>query len=274
MAIKLAPKLSKLLMKGGVHLTKWLCNSLKVLATIRKSERARFVKEFDCEDMPTERSLGVRWNLPSDTFGFEVKPKVKPPIRHGMLSTVSSVCDPFGFVSTFALPAKAVLQDQCRRGLSWDEAIPEESLTCWQEWLFELPRLEEFSIDRYVKPYGLGKISTCQVHHFSDASQVVYGEVTYVRLVDEGWQVHCALLMAKSRLASLKSISIPRLELSAATVAVRLDKIIRRELELSVDEPVFWTDSASVSQILDGSSVVQWRLVPADFAWDLRLRPF
>ena len=72
--------------------------------------------------------------------------------------------------------------------------------------------------------------------------------------------------MAKSRLASLKSISIPRLELSAATVAVRLDKIITRELELSVDDSVFWTDS--------GSSVVQWRLVPADFAWDLRLRPF
>ena len=95
MAIKLAPKLSELLMKGGIHLTKWLCNSLKVLATIPESERARSVKEFDCEDMPTERNLGFRWNLQSDTFGFKVKLKVKPPIRHGMLSTVSSVYDPF-----------------------------------------------------------------------------------------------------------------------------------------------------------------------------------
>ena len=118
---------------------------------------------------------------------------------------------------------------------------------------------------------GLGRSPHAK---FITSSQVVYREVTYLRLVHEGWQVHCALLMAKSRLASLKSISIPRLELSAATVAVRLDKIIRRELELSVEELVFWTDSTSVSQILDGSSVVQWRLVPADFAWDLRLRPF
>ena len=99
--------------------------------------------------------------------------------------------------------------------------------------------------------------------------------------MDEGGQIHCALLMAKSRLAPLKSISIPRLELSAATVAVRLDKMIKQELELSMDESVFWTDSTSVlkyiansntrfhtfvanrvSQILDGSTPVQWRHVP------------
>lgn len=60
--------------------------------------------------------------------------------------------------------------------------------------------------------------------------------VNYLRLVDEGGQVHCALLMVKLRLAPLKAISIPQLELSAATVAVRLEKIIRTEVELSVDE--------------------------------------
>ena len=170
MAIKLVPKLSELLMKGGLHLTKWLCNSTKVLATIPESERASSVKELDCEDMPTEQALGVRWNLESVTFGFKVKFKDKPPTRRGILSIVSSLYDPFGFVSAFVLTAKAVLQNLCRRGLSWHEAIPEKSLKCWKEWLFELPRLEEFFIDCCVKPYGFGKISTCHLHHFSDAS--------------------------------------------------------------------------------------------------------
>ncbi|PFX15422.1 hypothetical protein AWC38_SpisGene20354 [Stylophora pistillata] len=120
-----------------------------------------------------------------------------------------------------------------------------------------------------------------QLHDFSDASQIGYGAVTYIRLVDEGGQVHIALLMAKSRLAPLKSISIPQLELSAAAVAVRLNKTIRRELELFVHESVFLTDSTSVlkyignsnvrfhtfvanrvSQILDGSSPIQRRHFP------------
>ena len=206
MAIKLVPKLSELLMKGGFHLTKWLCNSPKVLATIPVSERASSVKELDCEDMPTKRVLGVRWNLESDTFGFKVKFKDKPLSHRGMLSIVSSVYDSFGFVSPFVLPAKAVLQDLCRRGLGWDEAIPEESLKCWKEWLSELPRLEEFSIDHCIKPYGFGKISASQLHHFSDASQVGYGAVTYLRLVGEGGQVHLTLLMAKSRLAPLNPL--------------------------------------------------------------------
>ena len=73
MAIKLVPKLSELLMKEGLHLTKWLCNSPMVLATVLESERASSVKELDCEDMPTEQALGARWNLESDTFGFKVK---------------------------------------------------------------------------------------------------------------------------------------------------------------------------------------------------------
>ena len=148
------------------------------------------MKELNCEDMPIERSLGVTCNLESDTFGFKVKFKDKPPTRHGMLSIVISVYDPFGFVSPFALPAKAVLQDLCRRGLVWDEAIAEESLKCWKEWLFELPRLEEFFTDCCVKPYEFGKISACQLHHFSDASQIGYGTVTYLHLVDEEGQVH------------------------------------------------------------------------------------
>jgi len=59
MGIKLVPKLSELLMKGGFHLTKWLCNSPKVLSTIPESERASCVKELDCEDMPIEWALGV-----------------------------------------------------------------------------------------------------------------------------------------------------------------------------------------------------------------------
>ena len=268
-----------------------MSNSSNVLAAIPESERATSVKDLQLGVMPSQRALGVKWNLESDTFGFKVKVKEKPPSRRGILSLVSSVYDPLGFASPFVLPAKVILQDLCCRGLKWDEVVPDENLKNWQQWLRDLPRLEEFSVNRYFKLSGFGDASSCELHHFSDASQVGYGAVTYLRLVNESGQIHCTFVMSKARVVPLKRITIPRLELSVATVSVRLDKMVKRELELAVDQSFFWTDSTSVlkyvtnshtrfrtfvanrlPQIHDCSSPSQWRYVPlklkpADDAW-------
>ena len=86
----------------------------------------------------------------------------------------------------------------------------------------------------------------------------------------------------QGKVVPLKRITIPRLELSAATVSVRLEKMIKRELKLAVNRSFFWTDSTSVlkyvanshtrfhtfvsnrfSQIHDCSSPSQWRCVPS-----------
>ena len=152
----------------------------------------------------------------------------------------------------------------------------------WQQWLHDLLRLEEFSVNRCSKPSGFGDASSCELHHLSDASQVGYGAVTYRRLVNESSQIHCTFMMSKARVVPLKKITIPRLELSAATVSVRLDKMIKRELIVAVDRSFFWTDSTSVlkyvanshtrfhtfvanrlSQIHDCSSPSRWRYVPS-----------
>ena len=55
--------------------------------------------------------------------------------------------------------------------------------------------------------------------------------------------------MGKSRLAPIKSLTIPRMELSAAVLATRLDKISRDELSIPVDQSFFWTDSTCVLHI-------------------------
>ena len=86
-----------------------------------------------------------------------------------------------------------------------------------------------------------------QLHHFCDASEAAYGSVSYLRITNAESRVHCAFLFANSRLASLKSTSIPRLELSAATISIRIDKMLKREIEIPLSEPsIFWTDSMSV----------------------------
>ena len=96
--------------------------------------------------------------------------------------------------------------------------------------------------------------------------------------------------MAKSRLAPLKAMKIPRMELSAAVLATRLDRMIKQEVDMAVHSSTFWTDSTCVlryienkdkrfqifvanrvSAILDQSTAAQWRYVestlnPADKA--------
>ena len=81
----------------------------------------------------------------------------------------------------------------------------------------DLLKLSLFSVNRSVLPEGFGPVLSSQLHHFSDASEVAYGSVSYLRLVNGEGRVHCSFLFANSRLAPLKSVSIPRLELSVKT---------------------------------------------------------
>ena len=94
-----------------------------------------------------------------------------------------------------------------------------------------------------MMPKDFGKITNCTLHHFSDASQSGYGQCSYIRLVNDRAQIHCRLLIGKSRVIPLKFISIPRLELMAAVLSVKISKLLREELDLHVNDEIFWTDS-------------------------------
>lgn len=222
----------------------------------------------------------MHWNVERDEFVFKIQIKDKPLTRRGLLSIVSSIYDPLGFTAPFVLSAKIVLQDLCRRKMNWDDAIPSDCLTSVQRWLEELPALEQFSVGPCYKPEKFGEITGIQIHHFSDASELAYGTVSYLRLTSDDGRVCCSFLLSKSRLAPLKALSIPRLELNAATLAVKLDRMFRKELELPITSSVFWTDSMSILRYIsnndkrfhtfvsnrltvihDGSSVNQWRHV-------------
>ena len=250
-AINLVKDLTELLKTGGFRLTKWLSNSRQVMESIPESERAKSVKNLDFGHAPIERALGVQWCISSDTFGFSIAIKDRPATRRGILSVVSSVYDPLGFLAPFILPAKILLQDLCKKKLDWDEKIPEEDLSRWKAWLKELPKLQGFSTGRCFNPSGFGEVASAQLHYFSDASEIAYGAVSYLRLVNAHGDVHCSFITGKSRLSPLKPVTIPRLELSAAVLSTRLDAMIQDELEIPVDDSIFWTDSTCVIRYLE-----------------------
>lgn len=71
---------------------------------------------------------------------------------------------------------------------------------------------------------------TAELHHFCDACEVGFGTVSYIRLTNDRGDDHVAFLLGKARITPLKQITIPRLELAAATLAVKVDRMLQKEL--------------------------------------------
>ena len=106
--------------------------------------------------------------------------------------------------------------------LNWDDPIPEETKAKWQRWRTELMQLERISIPRCFKPDNFDRVIRTELHHFSDASTEGYGQCSYLPLVNKDGRAQRAFVMGKSRVAPLKSVAIPRLELTAAVCSVRI----------------------------------------------------
>ena len=124
-AIALVSALRKLCERGGFHLTKWVSNSRYVLESIPVEKRAKDLQalSMDCESLPADHALGVVWSVESDTLGFNINIKSTVATRRSILSVVSAVYDPLGLASPFILPAKILLQELCKREVSWDDEV-------------------------------------------------------------------------------------------------------------------------------------------------------
>ncbi|XP_071103398.1 uncharacterized protein [Haliotis cracherodii] len=292
-AIDLVDSLQKSCAEGGFKLTKFTANSRNLLRSIPQEHHSKELqtRDLDYDELPVERALGMQWHINSDVFGFSVHLKSQPFTRRGLLSTMSSLYDPLGIVAPVLLPAKKMLQDLCiNKQLGWDDDIPVEYKASWEQWLEELQHLSTLRIDRCLKPADFGHVVSVQLHVFSDASTVGYGCVAYLRMSNEEGGIHTAFLIGKSRLAPVKTITVPRLELTAATVSIHIGQLLMKELETTPESVTYHTDSTTVlhyisnetkrfpifvanrvKQIRDFSEPTQWKYVdsksnPADVA--------
>ena len=282
--IRLVHEVRQLCLVGGFNLTKFVSNSAVVMESIPQELWAEGMKEIDLghDETPLQRTLGVKWNVQQDTLSVKVNLQETPTTRRGVLSTIFSLYDPFGLVSPAILPAKRIFQLLCQMKSAWDEPLPLDQENFWKKWIADLPLLTACSVPRCFRPHSF-KVNLCEMHIFCDGSETGYGVAAYLRFQAESGQVHCVLVMAKSRLAPLKKLTIPRLELTAAKLAVTIKGILDRELELKVVETILWTDSTTVlkyirnttkrfqrfvanrlSFIQERTTVQQWHYVPSE----------
>ena len=88
----------------------------------------------------------------------------------------------------------------------------------------------------------------------SDASQTGYGQCSYLRLVDGNGRIHCSLVLGKACEAPLRSVTIPRLELTAATISVRVASVLKEELDYEELQDFYWTDTKVVLGFISNES--------------------
>jgi len=232
------------LAKGGFRLTKFLTNC-EVLEDIPVVERAKETKPL-CET-ESAKALGMRWNFQEDYFWFDGnKPlDVVMVTRRVMLSFVASTYDPLGLASPIVMVGRLLFQDATKLKLTWDDPLPIDLRSKWSAWIESLRSFSVIKVPRCLKLDDVDDV-VMELHHFSDASQRGYGSCSYLRCISKSGVITCNLIMSKSRVAPIKSVTIPRLELQAAVLSVALDEIIKSSMSLLFTSTYFWTDSQIV----------------------------
>lgn len=200
----------------------------------------------------TERTLGLIWNHARDTLGFNVNLRSTPasvirgealPTKRQVTSAVMSVFDPLGLVSPITMIGKCLIQEIWRSGIGWDDPITKEHHVTWLSFIKNVELLKDLEIDRYVPapPSGEGNL-----HIFCDASEKVYSAAVYFVSSGTDGNKTSRLIAGKAKVAPLKPISIPRLELQAAVLGCRLAESVKRESDYKIIKSHYWSDSKTV----------------------------
>ena len=237
---ELSMKLIEMLKNRHFRLNKWITNSDLIFKSLPESEISP--KLIENKNL-TERILGVLWNVKNDLLSINIDiNKTFSNNKRGILSFLCSIFDPLGILNPCILKIKLIIQDLWKRKLGWDDNLPDDIQRKWHEAKRDIDHLAEITLPRN---YNINPKQPFELHIFADSSTVAYGCVAYLRQVAEK-QVKVAFVIGKTRLAPLneKSLSIPKLELQAAVIAVRIKQKLLEEIKPS--KVYFWTDSKTV----------------------------
>ncbi|GFU42579.1 integrase catalytic domain-containing protein [Trichonephila clavipes] len=188
--------------------------------------------------------LGLIWNLKDDCLSCNIncqKNESKAITKRSLLSIANHIFDPIGFTAPVTLKSKLILQEIWKLKLKWDENLPKDILNQVKKWLEQLPILASIKIPRCLNLSSNG-MKRLTLHVFCDASKKAYAACVFLRVEYEE-NVFVKLIQAKARVAPLKDISIPRLELLACVLGTRLVASVKNDLNLPDVRIYYLTDS-------------------------------
>ncbi|XP_063986879.1 uncharacterized protein LOC135167504 [Diachasmimorpha longicaudata] len=233
-----AQQVAELCWAGGFPLAKWHSNSPSLLRALTPGGFSQSPKPL--EDSTT-KILGLKWDPSDDRLRFSIHLSVGvKPSKRIVLSEIAQLFDPLGLLSPVVIRAKALLQQLWLEKLDWDEELPVHLVQEWVRFREELAQVDQLSIPRWM---GYKKDSRVEIHGFSDASLLAMSAVVYLKVTSEDG-VSISLAVAKTKVAPLKKLTIPRLELNAAVILAKLTRYVIEQLNLDSAPVHLWTDSA------------------------------
>ena len=252
-ATALLRQLRALLGEMGMNIKKVVSNSKEVLQNVSQGEISPSLRLEDflpTEDtLPVVKTLGVVYLSATDEYSFTLK---KPTDSHRwtkrtLLQFEARLYDPHGLLLPHTVAARILLQRAWRASLAWDDPLPPELLDQWGEWLNSLSVLPEIRVPRGIYPTSAPPVRDIALHVFADASDEACAAVAYIvtRYKDDS-RPTSRLLLSKAKVAPLKKLTVPRLELVAATLAVSLVSCVSRTYGIPLPDCHCWVDSVNV----------------------------
>nr|XP_012215486.1 PREDICTED: uncharacterized protein LOC105667930 [Linepithema humile] len=243
-AIALKTQITRLLSSGGFDLRKWASNHSQFIESMTtEHQNEHWCLEFS----GTHKTLGILWNPKQDCFLYRVAMRQESTklTKRLILSQVASLYDPvptgpLGLLGPVIVKAKILLQGLWKLQLSWDESVPMEIHTAWKTLRDSLSEINNILFPRHV---CMAQSVDLQLHGFADASEAAYGACMYVRSSNLAGSYQVLLLCSKSKVAPLKKLSIPRLELCAAVLLSQLCQTVLEAFNTTFSKVVLWSDS-------------------------------
>ena len=256
-AIEFYEKSKSCLKEANFELRKWATNSFEMKKLIDSNENNSRSK-MDISESETyaenlfgsssvyRKVLGLNWDTGADDFIFDFEnicgtAEKLDATKRNILRIAAMFFDPLGLISPITLQPKFIFQELCRNKLEWDEVINDRNnIKKWTKFFHDLGQFRLITAPRHVLCCEGRDV---ELHGFSDSSGKAYGACVFVRVICEhGGSVR--LWTSKCRLAPVKELSIPRLELMACLLLSRLMVSVKLavEKEFSVKNIFCWTD--------------------------------
>ncbi|CAL8083424.1 unnamed protein product [Orchesella dallaii] len=256
---------TNLLKSAGMDLRLWFSN----------------VDEFEDEKSHVLSVLGLQWDRVKDELFVAMKDVIRPSkiTKRSVLSAVQKIYDPVGFTSPALVPMKLLLQRAWSQKVKWDDELPDNEKKIFSRWCDEISDLAAIRLPR-LSTAGETDRSKWSLHTFTDASKEAYAAVVFLRVEIES-SVRVELLASKSRIAPMKTLTIPKLELMGCLIGKRLAETVKKALKMTGVAEYYWSDSTTAlawirrdpdlwgvfvanraREIRDGTNIENWRHVP------------